>query len=250
MNRSTSDEDSCLIGAGPSPGHRDNHPCANALLELLEGVRIDDLPVIDTLVTRHHRIAAGEFLFQRGDRFSALYAIRRGSFKTSLPGKDGREQITGFQMTGELLGLDGVASDEHPVDAIALEDSELCVLHYENFQRVAAEHNELQQRLHRAMSREIVRDQSILMLLGSMRSEERLAAFLLNLSERYHALGYSARSYLLRMSREDIGNFLGLKNETISRTLTKLQKEGFITVKGRAVEILNPAGLKLLAGYS
>lgn len=225
--------------------------CANCRLHELcvtAGISSDELDRLDSMVSQRRAVKAGSNLFSKGERFHALFAIRSGCFKTRLSSEDGREQITGFQMAGELLGLDGVAGDVHNVDAVALEDSELCVLPYDNLETIAQDFPPLQQQLHRVMSREIVRDHAVLMLLGSMRSDERVAAFLLNLSQRFVALGYSPMAFTLRMTREDIGNYLGLKIETVSRTLTRLQKDALIRVDGKSVELLDMNGLRHLAG--
>lgn len=158
----------------------------------------------------------------------------------------GREQITGFQAQGELLGLDGLASERHGVDAVALEDSEVCILPYAELERIARDFAPLQHQLHRVMSRELVKDHGVMLLLGSMNAEERVAAFLLNLSERYKKLGYSAEEFILRMSRQEIGSYLGLKVETVSRTFSKFQEQRIIEAKGKLVKLLDAPRLRSL----
>jgi CRP/FNR family transcriptional regulator len=153
-------------------------------------------------------------------------------------------------MSGEILGLDGIGSGVQACDAIALEDSEVCVLPYSELERHAADFPSLQRQLHRILSREIVRDQGVMMLLGNMRAEERIVAFLLNLFQRLGVRGYSAREMVLRMTREEIGSYLGMKIETVSRTLSKLQLDGKIDVNQRVVRILDPEGLRALAAPS
>jgi CRP/FNR family transcriptional regulator len=151
-------------------------------------------------------------------------------------------------MAGELLGLDGIGSDEHMCDAIALEDSQVCVIPYDRLEDVSRDVEELRRQFHRIMSREIVRDHGVMMLLGSMRAEERVAAFLLNLARRLRARGYSGASFVLRMTREEIGSFLGLKLETVSRTFSRFQDAGLLEVKQRQIKLLDAEKLKDIVG--
>jgi CRP/FNR family transcriptional regulator len=153
-------------------------------------------------------------------------------------------------MAGELLGLDGISQDHHTVDAIALEDSQVCVIPYSQLEELSREFNDLQHQFHKIMSREIVRDHGVMLLLGSMRAEERLAAFLLNLTQRLQARGFSASALILRMTREEIGSYLGLKLETISRTFSKFQDEGLLEVRQRQIAILDQEGLQRLVNAS
>jgi CRP/FNR family transcriptional regulator len=197
-------------------------------------------------VATRRKVARGDNLFRNGDKFSALYAIRTGFFKTRISSEDGRDQVTGFQMAGEIIGLDGIVSDQHTCDAVALEDAEVCVMPFDRIEELSREITSLQRHVHKIMSREIVRENGVMLLLGSMRAEERLAAFLLNLVQRLHARGFSQSELVLRMTREEIGSYLGLKLETVSRTFSKFVEEGIVEVKQRHVRILNPDGLKLI----
>ena len=198
------------------------------------------------LVTTRRKVARGEVLYRAGDRFEALYAVWTGFFKTCVASRDGRDQVTGFQMGGELLGLDGIGSRRHEVDAVALENAQVCVIPFEELEALSLEVATLQQQFHRMMSREIVRNQGVMLLLGSMYAEERLAAFLLNLTHRLKARGFSASAVLLRMTREEIGSFLGLTLETVSRTFSKFQAEGLLFVRNRQIRITDPVGLQHL----
>jgi CRP/FNR family transcriptional regulator, anaerobic regulatory protein len=198
------------------------------------------------LVAGRRKVARGETLFRAGDRFDAVFAVWTGFFKTCVASKDGRDQVTGFQMGGELVGLDGIGTRRHEVDAVALEDSQVCVIAYDELEALAREVVSLQQQFHRIMSREIVRDHGVMLLLGSMHAEERVAAFLLNLTHRLRVRGLSASSVLLRMSREEIGSFLGLKLETVSRTFSKFQANGLLFVRQRQIQITDPVGLQQL----
>ena len=192
------------------------------------GLNDQQLQRIDDIVATRRKIKRGGTLFRNGEAFASLYAIRTGFFKTCVATEDGRDQVTGFQMAGEIIGLDGIVNDHHTCDAVARE--------------VTA----LQNHVHRIMSREIVREHGVMLLLGSMRAEERLAAFLLNLVQRLHARGFSQSELVLRMTREEIGSYLGLKLETVSRTFSKFVEDGTVEVKQRHVKILNTDALRRL----
>jgi CRP/FNR family transcriptional regulator len=209
------------------------------------GLSKHELEYIDRrMVGARRKVPRGAYLYRARDRFDSVYAVWTGFFKTCLSAPDGREQVTGFQMGGELLGLDGIGSNLHEVDAIALEDSQVCVIHFDALEELAKEVGSLQQQLHRIMSREIVRNQGVMLLLGSMYAEERLAAFLLNLAHRLQARGFSATAVTLRMTREEIGSFLGLTLETVSRSFSKLQAQGLLFVRNRQIRITDPLGLQ------
>ena len=205
-----------------------------------------ELARLDTLVGTRRTVRRGETLFRVGEPFEAVYAVRTGFFKTRVSSNDGHDQVTGFQMAGELLGLDGISTDRHSCDAVALEDSQVCVIPYVQLEQLSREFTDLQRQFHKIMSREIVRDHGVMLLLGNMRAEARVAAFLLNLAQRLKARGFSASSLLLRMTREEIGTYLGLKLETVSRCFSKLQEDGVLQVRQREVEILDPAALERL----
>ena len=195
----------------------------------------------DDLVYTRKRVKRGETLYRAGDVFDSLYAVRTGFFKSRVVLEDGRDQVTAFHMAGEIMGMDGIGTDLHTADVVALEDSEVCVIPYGRL-----EDPNLQRQLHKVMSRELVRDQGVMMLLGTMRAEERLAAFLLNLSQRFVARGYSSSEFHLRMTRDEIGSYLGLSLETVSRLFSRFQDDGFITVQQKHVCILDIPGLRTL----
>jgi len=223
--------------------------CSNCnLRELCLPMRIgdEDMARVEQIVFARRRLKRGDSLFKAGDAFNALYAIRSGFLKTTVLNADGREQVTGFQMGGELLGLDGIGSGRYNGTAIALEDSEACVLPFALIEELGREIPAIQRNLHSVLSREIVRDHGVMMLLGSMSAEERLAAFLLNLSRRFTARGYSPLDFHLRMTREEIGSYLGLKLETVSRLFSRFQSEGLIEVQQKHVRILDIPGLEEL----
>jgi len=210
------------------------------------GLTHDELERVDSLVASRRRVKRGTSLFRNGDKFTSLYAIRTGFFKTCITSEDGRDQVTGFQMAGEVVGLDGIVNDRHTCDAIALEDADVCLMPFDRIEELSNEIQGLQRHVHKIMSREIVREHGVMLLLGSMRAEERLAAFLLNLVQRLHARGFSQSELVLRMTREEIGSYLGLKLETVSRTFSKFAEEGIIEVKQRHVRIVNADALRQL----
>ena len=205
---------------------------------------------LDGLVYARKRIKQGESLYRAGEAFHALYAVRAGFFKASVMLEDGREQVTGFHMGGEIVGMDGIGTDIHQANIVALEDSEVCVIPYARLHEMGRDIPGLQHHINRIMSREIVRDQSVMLLLGSMNAEERLATFLLNLSQRFLARGYSQYEFRLRMTREDIGGFLGMRLETISRAFSKFQGDGLIAVDHKQIRIVDLDGLKRVGGYT
>jgi CRP/FNR family transcriptional regulator len=215
------------------------------------GLSKANLDRLDDLVGARRAVARGESLFRTGDSFQSLFAIRTGFFKTCVSSEDGRDQVTGFQMAGELLGMDGISGERHSCDAVALEDSQVCVIPFADLEHLSRDVVELQHQFHKIMSREIVRDHGVMLLLGSMRAEERLATFLLNLTQRLQARGFSATALVLRMTREEIGSYLGLKLETVSRAFSKFQQDGILEVKQRQIRVLDQALLaKLVSAAS
>ncbi len=241
--------DHCSNGSVPVKYESFKVACSSCNLRELclpVGLPQPQLTHLDSLVATRKTVKRGDALFHTGDPFRSVYAVRTGFFKTRISAEDGRDQVTGFQMAGELIGLDGISTDRHACDAIALEDSQVCVIPYSQLEELSREFSDLQHQFHKIMSREIVRDHGVMLLLGSMRAEERLAAFLLNLTQRLHARGFSSSALVLRMTREEIGSYLGLKLETVSRTFSKFQEEGLLEVKQRDIRITDEAGLKAL----
>ena len=212
------------------------------------GLESDALRQLDAVVTNRIRFKKGDKLYRAGEPFTALFAVRVGSCKTTVLAEDGREQITGYHMLGDIVGMDGIGSERHGCEAVALEDTEVCALPFERLEELARTIAPLQRNLHQFLSREIQRDQQMMLLLGSMRAEERLAVFLLSLSNRYRRRGYSSTEIVLRMTREEIGSYLGLKLETVSRLFSRFQEEGLLQAQGRVLKLLDLPGLKQLAG--
>jgi CRP/FNR family transcriptional regulator, anaerobic regulatory protein len=220
-----------------------------ALKKLCLPMGLDDVGVsrLDEIIGRRRRIARGESLYKLGDPFKNIYAIRFGHFKTYQLNPTGEQQTTGFQMAGELLGMEAISAEKHNCEAVALEDSEVCEIPFAKLETLLGQMPMLLRHFHRIMSQEITREQSVMLLLGNMRAEQRFAVFLTNLSARYAARGYSSSSFQLRMSREDIGNYLSLTIESVSRLLANFKKQGWLKVDKREVELLDPALLKSLA---
>ena len=235
------------VNAVPSPAFR--VACSNCHLGVLctpVQVSAGESSRLDELVATRRRVRRGAALFVSGEPFSSLYAIRSGFFKTYVATEDGREQVTGFQMAGEIIGLDGIAHGNHSCSAVALEDAEVCVMPYERIDEFSREIPALRKHVHKILSREIVREHSVMMMLGSMRAEERLASFLLDIVQRLHARGFSSCELVLRMTREEIGSYLGLKLETVSRTFSLFAERGILSVKHRHISILDADALRAI----
>ncbi|MGQ5523849.1 fumarate/nitrate reduction transcriptional regulator Fnr [Chitinimonas sp. PSY-7] len=222
--------------------------CSLRELCLPIGLAADELVQLDEVIRQRVPVKRGKALFLAGQSFHSLFAVRTGFFKTTILSEDGREQVTGFHMAGELLGLDALGGGKHACTAIALEDGEVCELPFTQLDSLSRQIPSLTRHFYKLMSREIVRDQGMLLLLGNMRAEERLAAFLVNLSQRFEARGFSAKGFHLRMTREEIGSYLGLKLETVSRAFSRFQADGLIKVHGKQITLLNITALKGLLG--
>jgi CRP/FNR family transcriptional regulator len=207
------------------------------------GLSGDDTACLDRLAFGRRKVAAGHALYRAGVTVGFIYAVLSGTFKSSLAVAGDREQVSGCHRAGELLGLDAIANGTHPSTATALEDTEVCAIRYSHLNEAVAQSGSIQLAMAQLMSREIVREHSLMMLLGSMNAEERLAAFLLNVSQRMKARGYSASEFHLRMSRAEIGSYLGMKLETVSRTFSAFQQQGLLEVDKKHVRIVDLARL-------
>jgi CRP/FNR family transcriptional regulator len=210
----------------------------------------EGLRLLDAIFGNPARVKKREALFRAGEPFAALYAVRLGTFKTVMLSEDGREQIAGYHMGGDILGLDGIGDERHACEAIALEDSEVCALSFAKLDELARRDPLVRRNLFRLISRDLCRGQEMMLLLGSRRADERLAAFLVNLAGRFRSRGYSANEFALRMTREEIASYLGLKLETVSRLFSRLHAEGLIQVQGRSIKLLDPVGLNAMAGQT
>lgn len=220
--------------------------CNLSELCLPRGLHRDDMNRMEQIVRRTRPLRRGEWVFRDGDPFNAIYAVRSGSIKLYHDSDSGDEEILGFYLPGELLGFDAIHSGHHQCAAQAMETSSICAFPYRRLEEACERIESLRQQMNRLMSREISSENQFLLTLRHKSAEERVAAFLLNLSLRHQRLGYSAREFKLPMSREEIGNYLGLTTETVSRILSKLQRDEIIVAKRRFVEIKNPEQLHKL----
>lgn len=239
------------VGMGAGPGDQARVDCAGCPVRracLLAYAPAEPFQGLHPLVHVRRRVRRGESLFRSGDPFNTLYAIRVGFFKTTMLYADGREQVGGFYMAGEMLGLNGIGPQVHINTATALEDGEVCAASFPALEQALLDSPLMQRRFHKVMAEEIVREQTTMMLLGSFDAEGRLAAFLLNLARRYALLGYSPAEFRLRMTREELGSYLGLTLETVSRIFSKLNESGLLEVNLRRVRILDAEGLKRVLG--
>jgi CRP/FNR family transcriptional regulator len=209
-----------------------------------------DLSHLGTIIKRTRTLKKGEFVYRVGDALTSLYAVSKGSIKTCELSAAGQIQITGFHLAGELVGVDGISTERHHCDAVALEPTELCELPFENLEDVARQVPSLQHQMFRLLSREIVQDGELLLMVGKMNAEERLATCLLSFSRRFARLGLSGTQFHLSMSRQDLGDYLGLALETVSRLFSRFQEENLLRIEGRDVEITNLPGLLAIAGQS
>jgi len=213
------------------------------------GLETSDLNRLDKVIKRSQSINRNNLLFRMGEPLKSVYAIRSGSFKTYLTNPDGTEQIIGFSLPGELLGMDAISEDKHTCTTKALETSSVCEIPFERLESLAREIPNLQHQLLRLMSKEIQQDQNLMLLLAQMPAETRLASFLLGMSERLNKRGYAANEFNLSMSRGDIANLLGMAVETISRLLSHFQETGLLSVERKHITILKLDELRRLATH-
>ncbi|MBA6420203.1 fumarate/nitrate reduction transcriptional regulator Fnr [Pseudomonas neustonica] len=222
--------------------------CSLATMCLPLALHDKDMDTLDDIVKRGKPLRKGELLFRQGDTFSSVYALRSGTIKTFSVDDAGIEQITGFHLAGELIGLSGMDGDRQPLSAMALETTSICEIPYERLDDLTANIPGLRRQVMRLMSREIREDQQMMLLLSKKTADERIATLLINLSARFRSRGYSANRFRLAMSRNDIGNYLGLAVETVSRVFTRFQQQGLVAAEGKQIDILDHAELCALAG--
>lgn len=222
--------------------------CSLATLCLPLSLSLQDLDTLDSIVKRSRPLKKGEFLFRQGDTFASVYAVRSGSLKTFSVTDCGEEQITGFHLPSEFVGLSGMDTELYPVSAIALETTSICEIPFERLDELSASMPQLRRQLMRIMSREIRDDQQMMMLLSKKTADERIATFLVNLSARFRARGYSPQQFRLAMSRNEIGNYLGLAVETVSRVFTRFQQNELLIAEGKEINLINLIEICALAG--
>ena len=233
-----------------SPHQAHCKDCSLAALCLPLSLNLEDMDALDSIVKRGRPLKKGEYLFRQGDAFDSVFAVRAGALKTFTLSDGGEEQITGFHLPSELVGLSGVDTELYPVSAQALETTSICEIPFERLDDLSVQLPQLRRQLMRVMSREIRDDQQMMLLLSKKTADERIATFLVNLSARFRARGFSAHQFRLAMSRNEVGNYLGLAVETVSRVFTRFQQNGLIEAEGKEVHILDPIELCALAGGS
>jgi CRP/FNR family transcriptional regulator len=223
----------------PGTQHIKCQNCSISELCLPFSLNEQELTSLDDIIDRKRPIHKGDKIFHDGQELHALFAIRSGTFKTFTVSEQGEEQITGFHLAGDLLGFDAIAESNHPSFAQALETSMVCEIPYHNLDQLSDTMPKLKKQVLRLMSNEIKTDQAMLTLLNRKNAEQRVATFLVSLSERYHSRGLSSSEFRLTMTRSEIGNYIGLTVETISRLLNRFHKNDLIKVDGKLIEILD-----------
>lgn len=203
------------------------------------GLSAAELYAFSSMAATKRRVARTDSLFCTGDCLEAIYAVRSGAFKMVGVSGPGREKVTGFYLPGEIIGLEAISGGTHLFDAIALEDSEVCAIPIQQLEHMAGVMPALQKQLFRTVSSHISQHHGLMLLLGRMTAEQRLGAFLLSLSRRYRRLGYSPDAFVLRMTREEIGSYLGLSLETVSRVISRFHCEGLIAVHQREIRLIS-----------
>ncbi|MHB1667348.1 MAG: helix-turn-helix domain-containing protein [Thiomonas sp.] len=231
-----------------APMHRMDKPhpcdvCFQSRFCLPISLPQDELVRMRDIMQTTIRLTKGERLFESGQPMDKVFSVHAGSFKSMISSPDGRQQIVGFHVPGELMGLEGFSARIYMTDVIALEDGEACEIDVRILENNARELPTLQHQIHCLIGNRLARAQQDQFVLGSMQADERLARFLLDLSERYKSRGLSPEEFVLRMSREEIGSYLGLKLETISRLMSRFHQAGLVHVAQRQVRITNREGL-------
>lgn len=206
-----------------------------------------DLSVLDTIVKNRKTMKRGDFLYHAGEPFRAIYAIRGGSVKTSLLVDDGRVQVTGFRVAGDVLGLDAISTGQYNCEAMVLEETSICEVPFWCIEEFSKKIPDLQYKMLRIMSQEILDNHELMILLGKMNAEERLATYLLNMSRRFEKRSSPPFQFCISMSRSDIGNYLGITEETVCRILTRFQDEGLISTQRRHITLNNVDRIKAIA---
>ena len=218
--------------------------CRLAGICLPISLAIEDIDKLENIIQRGRPTHKKEHVYHAGDEFSSVYAVHSGAVKTIKITEDGIEQITGFHLPGEIIGIDGLATNVHSNSAIALETSSICEIPFNRLEELSVKIPNLQRRFFQLMSKEIAEDQKLITMLSKNSAEERIAALLLSISVRNQQRGLSSKEFHLPMSRSDIGNYLGLTIETVSRIFTRLNKNGVIDLDKKHIKINDIDALK------
>lgn len=241
------DHSGVLAGSCENEKHINCNNCRLSNLCLPLNLELSQLDQVNALVERNKTLHKGEYLYRAGDVFSAIFAVRSGCIKTVHLSEDGEEQITGFYLPGEILGIDGLHEDKYNNSAIALETSAACQLPFNKLENLSQSIPSLQRHYFQIMSREIISEQKLIALLSKGSAEQRITSLLLSISSRNQRRQLSATEFMLPMSRTDMGNYLGLTVETVSRVFSRLQKDALIKSERRMVQILDIHKLTQLA---
>jgi CRP/FNR family transcriptional regulator len=220
--------------------------CSLAVLCLPMGLTPEDVERLDDIVKRNRPLHRGDYLFRNGERFRSLYVVKTGSVKTYSPSEEGGEQVLGFHLPGEIIGLDAIDKEEHACSAKVLETSAICEVPFARLEQLSNSIPSLQHQMYRLLSKEISHDTEMLLLLGKKSADERLATFLISMSKRLRKRGLSPTDFYLSMSRHEIGNYLGLAVETVSRLFTRFQDEGLLKVDRKHVQLVDVEGLEAI----
>lgn len=220
--------------------------CSLTSLCLPMGLTPEDVDQLDAIVKRNRPLHRGDHLFRQGDTFQCIYVVKTGTVKSFDPGEDGSEQVLGFHLPGEMIGLDAIETGLHHCSAKILETTAVCEIPFNRLEELSSTIPSLQHQMYRLLSREIGHDEDMLTLLGKRNAEERLASFLLSLSGRFQRRGFSPSDFYLSMSRHEIGNYLGLAVETVSRLFTRFQDDGLLKVERKHIQLVDIERLKQL----
>jgi CRP/FNR family transcriptional regulator len=241
----------CAVDFRPSPAPQGGCPnCGFDTWRLPAKLTLHEAAEFNACISHRRPLKRNEHLHHVGSALTSLHVLHSGFLMTRVTDENGREQITGFSMPGELVGLDALSAGRHECETSAVEDSDLCGMPFADLEQLSRAIPELQRHFHRAMGAEIARDYGIMLLLGSLRAEERVALFVLNLSKRFAARGYSELHFRLPMSRQDIGNYLGLTLETVSRVLSRFNESRLLVINGKDLEIKDLVRLQQITGLS
>ncbi|MDN6181073.1 MAG: fumarate/nitrate reduction transcriptional regulator Fnr [Halomonas subglaciescola] len=221
--------------------------CSLSSLCLPLALELEDMDQFDAIIRRRAPLKKGEPLFRQGEGFTSVFAVRSGSLKQITTEGSGNDQLTNFYLPSELVGLDGIDEEYYPGSVVALETTTVCEIPFDRLDTLSEKIPELRGQLYRSMSKEMRDDRRMMRLLSRKTADQRMASFLITLSDRFRRRGYSPYSFRLSMSRADIGNYLGLAVETVSRILSRFQTQNVVAVSGREVNILGMQRLLSLA---
>ncbi|MDO6563499.1 fumarate/nitrate reduction transcriptional regulator Fnr [Amphritea sp. 1_MG-2023] len=222
--------------------------CSLSSLCLPVSLNMTEMDRLDSIIDKSRPLKKGEHLFHQGETFSSVYALRAGSIKTYTLTNEGEEQITGFYFPGEMVGMSGFDNDQYPVSAKVLETTTACEIPFERLDELSGQMPELRRQILRTLSKEVRDDQQMMLLLSKKSAEQRVATFLIKLSTRFKLRGYSETQFRLSMSRNEIGNYLGLAVETVSRIFTRFQKMELVRVDGKEIDLCNLSEIYRLSG--